>query len=363
MNPSSDATILPGAGEPPGSSAAKVERAAVEAKDGEGFDLWHTACRPVFDVSNREPLARFDAALEFYEVDGLLFNRTRYSAVSFRRTPTHLRRGDNDPLVLHMLLRGGERGEVDGGGPIHMDPGRIVLHDWAHPFTSISKATEQLCVVIPRERLVAADRLYAGRTVVSWDLDSPSGRILGTALQETWHCLPQATRADAPAMAAGFLGLLTGFLDPSRSGSGSCTSDQAMAGAMRDFLQARLEDPDLGIEELTTAFRCSRSTIYRLFRDVGGVRVYLTESRLAKAFRMLTAGKHGNSTSIASVSRAVGFGDASYFHRAFRSRYGITPKDALFSSNEVPLTVVATPEPSSAKESLQTIHHWLGASE
>ena len=172
MNTASDPPHFPESAEHPSLAAAKVERIAVEGRKGEGFDLWHAACRPVLDVSNREPLARFDAALEFYEVDGLLFNRTRYSAVTFRRTPTHLRRGDNDPLVLHMLLRGSERGEAAGGNRIQMDPGRIVLHDWAHPFTSVSEAREQLCVVIPRERLAAADRLYGSRPVVSWDLDS-----------------------------------------------------------------------------------------------------------------------------------------------------------------------------------------------
>ncbi len=360
MNSSSDAPDYPEGNGPPSPAAARVERAAVEAQDEEGFDLWHAACRPVLDVSNREPLARFDAALEFYEVDGLLFNRTRYSAATFRRTPTHLRRGDNDPLVLHMLLRGGERGEVDGGGPIHMHPGRIVLHDWAHPYASISEATEQLCVVIPRERLVAADRLYASRPLVAWDLDSPSGRILGSALRETWRCLPQASRADAPALAAGFLGLLAGILDPYHSRSGPSTSDQATFAAMRDFLRARLDDPELGIEDLSTAFRCSRSTIYRLFRDAGGVRTYLTESRLAKAFAMLTTGKSGDSTSIASVSRSVGFRDTSYFHRAFRIRYGITPKDALFSSEEGHPDF-ASHDHSSTIESLNTIQHWLGA--
>ena len=361
MNSSSDASNYPESDGPTGPVAAGLERAAVVAREDDGFDLWHSACRPVLDVSNREPLAHFDAALEFYEVDGLLFNRTRYSAVSFRRTQAHLRRGDNDPLVLHMLLRGSERGEGEGGGPLHMDPGRIVLHDWAHPFTSISKASEQLCVVIPRERLAAADQLYASRPVVSWDLDSPSGRILGSALRETWSCLPQATRSDAPALAAGFLGLLDGFLDPTRSGGLPCASDQDMAAAMRDFLQARLEDPELGIDDLTTAFRCSRSTVYRLFRDVGGVRTFLTESRLAMAFRRLTTGERGKSNSIASVSRSLGFRDASYFHRAFRGRYGITPKDALFSSGEGHPVVVAAPDHPSTINSLGTIQHWLGA--
>ena len=74
-----------------------------------------------------------------------------------------------------MMLRGGERGEVDGGGPVRMAPDRIVLHDWAHPYTSISKASEQLCVVIPRERLAAADQLHASRPLVGWDLDRRAG--------------------------------------------------------------------------------------------------------------------------------------------------------------------------------------------
>ena len=342
---------------PPANALARV---ALDAKDGDGFELWHAACRPVMDISNREPLRRFDAALEFYEVDGLLFNRTRYSAAAFRRTTRHLRSGDNDPLILHMLLRGDENGEVEGGCPLRMDANRIVLHDWAHPFASIAQASEQLCVVIPRERLQGSLHLHARRPVVSWDLHSPSGRILGTALRETWSCLPQATRMDAPALAAGFLGLLDGLLDPSRSEANPQAPDQTLSSAMRTFLETRLANPSLGINDLAAGFRCSRSTIYRLFRGFGGVRAYLTEIRLAKAFRMLTASQSTRKPSVASIALSLGFRDPSYFHRAFRRRYGLTPTEAArFPKEQCLLPDIVFKNPTTI-DSLSTLHNWMG---
>ena len=360
MSEAPDRQVSPASGSDEGLAAAhpQIDRVALEARAGEGYDLWHSACRPVLEVANREPLSQFQAALEFYEVDGLLFNHTRYSATAFRRTPSHLRRGDHDPLVLHMLVRGNERGEVATGESLRMGTDRIVLHDWAHPFASVADASEQLCVVIPRERLAAAQRFSASAPVVSWDQESPQGRILGAALRETWRSLPHATRGDAPALAAGFLGLLDGLLDPARSTTGPLVSDQAIAAAMQDFLEARLSDPSLGIDDLTTAFRCSRSTVYRVFREGGGVRAHLADVRLAKAFRLLTASHLPQS--VANMAASLGFLDVSYFHRAFKKRYGITPKEAAAMSAAGPMngTDPSSPQPP---EALGTIHRWMGA--
>ena len=54
---------------------------------------------------------------------------------------------------------------------------------------------------------------------------------------------------------------------------------------------------------------------------------FVLEQRLARAYRMLGDPRYAAATIIA-IAFAAGFGDVSYFNRAFRRRYGATPSDA-----------------------------------
>ncbi|MBQ8894348.1 MAG: AraC family transcriptional regulator [Clostridia bacterium] len=67
-----------------------------------------------------------------------------------------------------------------------------------------------------------------------------------------------------------------------------------------------------------------RSYLYKLFLQQEGVPPsrYLQQYRLTRAAELLRDGR----LSVAEVAEAVGFSDLSYFYRAFRKHYGVTPK-------------------------------------
>jgi len=58
---------------------------------------------------------------------------------------------------------------------------------------------------------------------------------------------------------------------------------------------------------------------------------FVLERRLARAHRMLTDLRLAQ-RSISSVAFEVGFGDLSYFNRAFRRCYGATPSEVRRSA-------------------------------
>jgi AraC-like DNA-binding protein len=57
---------------------------------------------------------------------------------------------------------------------------------------------------------------------------------------------------------------------------------------------------------------------------------FVLGARLAAAHRMLGDQRHDHLT-IGAIAYAAGFGDLSYFNRAFRRRYGMTPREARMS--------------------------------
>ena len=67
--------------------------------------------------------------------------------------------------------------------------------------------------------------------------------------------------------------------------------------------------------------------VQRLFETEGTTfSAYLLGQRLALAQRMLSDPRYAG-WSITAIAFEAGFGDLSYFARAFRSRYGATPSD------------------------------------
>ena len=341
--------------------AMPIDRVTVEAtggQDGSGFEIWREVCRPILNVASRGPTKTFETAFNFCDVDGLVFNRVSYSATQFQRTSRHLRGGEGDLILVHMLLSGCEEGEVDGR-EFRMDPTRVIVQDWAHAYETRAEASEQISVAIPRERLAARDLLYEKRPVIEWSHDSPQGRMVGHALRGIWESLPNATQADAPAMAAGFLGLLNGLLDPAGESAAASVPGPCSAAAMKDFLVRRLHQPRLGIDDVVEAFTCSRSTVYRLFQKEGGVRAFVADQRLMEAFRILTR-FGGCNRPIVEIATQLGFQDVSYFHRAFKRRFGITAGEAAEigagQNNEA-----AGPAHESKPMDLGKLHQWFGA--
>ena len=86
-------------------------------------------------------------------------------------------------------------------------------------------------------------------------------------------------------------------------------------------------DTSLSIRELAGLCCFSEYHFMRFFKKHTGMTCveYLNSLRLEKAVQLFEQGH----TSILDVSLSVGFNNLSYFHRAFKKRYGITPRDFL----------------------------------
>jgi len=341
---------------PPAISRVCFDVAGTTGRDA--FEQWHEACRPIFEVKPLGNLNAYQTAFEFYNVDGLVFNHAQYAATSFHRTSRHVSSGASEFFALQLLLRGREVGESNGDA-LRMSPDRIVLRDWSRPNHSFSEAVEQVSVVIPRDRITLRDELHRREPAASWSLQSPQGMMLANALMSIWRGLPHANTADAPELSSGLLGLINGLLSSHPAPNESKRMQQASLAAMKTFLSQRLWDADLEADHLLRAFHHSRPTIYRMFKESGGVRAFIQEQRLTEILRELSRSEK-ETLSVAEVARKWGFSDVGYFHRAFKKRFGLTPRDAARSANQTELSAPHA-SPRSRDSSTTTLHQWLGA--
>lgn len=88
-----------------------------------------------------------------------------------------------------------------------------------------------------------------------------------------------------------------------------------------------LDQPDLSVTTIATQHRVKPRWVQRLFEREGTTFTeYVVEQRLARAYRLLTDPACAG-LKISTIALDIGFGDLSYFNRAFRRRYGMTPSE------------------------------------
>jgi AraC-like DNA-binding protein len=67
----------------------------------------------------------------------------------------------------------------------------------------------------------------------------------------------------------------------------------------------------------------SRSNLYRLFENTGGVARYIQRERLVEAHAVLS--DPATAKSISAIAEDLCFADASSFSRAFKREFGLSP--------------------------------------
>jgi AraC-like DNA-binding protein len=96
---------------------------------------------------------------------------------------------------------------------------------------------------------------------------------------------------------------------------------------IKDDLARNLRHGDVSVAAIAARHRVSPRHLRRLFESEGVTfSEYVLDQRLALAYRLLSDPRRAGEK-IASVAFEAGFGDVSYFYRAFRRRYDLLPTD------------------------------------
>jgi AraC-like DNA-binding protein len=95
--------------------------------------------------------------------------------------------------------------------------------------------------------------------------------------------------------------------------------------AIKQDIARNIDQPDLSVSALAARHGFTARFVQRLFESDGtSFTEYVLDQRLAKAHGMLTDPRR-EAEKISTIALDAGFGDLSYFNRAFRRRYGEAP--------------------------------------
>ncbi|MCS0603412.1 AraC family transcriptional regulator [Streptomyces sp. LP11] len=250
----------------------------------------------------------------------------------FHRTPRLVRQ--SDPEVLHLsLLRRGAGAASWGRQQVGYRIDDFHVNSSSLPY-EISTGHDPVSIIgveIPRTALglrAGQAEQVVGRRVSGRE---GMGALLAGLLVQLTSDTSSYRTADAARLATVVTDLVTAvfahaldaeeFLAPE-------THTRTLTLRIKSFVRQHLGDPDLTPASIAAAHHISRSYLYRLFQAEGQtVAAYIRDQRLAGAHAELTDPRL-HTLPVHAIAARWGYTRPGDFTRAFRTAYGITPRES-----------------------------------
>ena len=103
--------------------------------------------------------------------------------------------------------------------------------------------------------------------------------------------------------------------------------DVELLKKVRMIIEENLDNPDFNIDSIAQSLGLSRSAFFKKLKSILGIAPVelIKEIRLNKAEHLIKT----TDMSVSEIAYAVGFRDAGYFSKCFRSKYNQSPRDFI----------------------------------
>jgi AraC-like DNA-binding protein len=270
-----------------------------------------------------------DAPLQAAEMNlhfpSLTLAHVKGSPQVIERNEKYIRQNPTEAVAVFFALEGDAFFYYQGGLEC-LKPGQAVMYDVDRPFMrGFSRGVREMVLTIPRDQY---RELSGGRDLMRprvFDFNQPEAtdrhmaalaKLVSGTLQD-----PGAGGHAAEHRVLELLGLLVAG---GRSGTG-----EGYLAAARSYIEDRLRDPALCPSEVAAAVGVSERHLARVFSELAGEppSLYILARRLESA-RSILADPGRIGTPLGAVACQTGFASQSYFSRAFKARFGVTPMQA-----------------------------------
>lgn len=254
---------------------------------------------------------------------------SRLEATRHRVVRTAGSSGASDPGFLKMVVqhRGHSLFEQDGRRAI-VGPGCWSLYDTTRSYTVDSPAPVVLDVLLlPRKALLRGRVELEALLVRSLSGGAGMSRVACQRISAAIAgALNGASPADARALGETILRLVRLALLEQAGIEKPLSQRWVMLERIKEHVERRLDDPGLDADSIARALNCSKRTLHYAFEPDGqSLHQHIWGSRLEAARRDLEAAGIQR-RSITEIAFARGFSSAAHFSRAFRARYGASPR-------------------------------------
>jgi len=296
---------------------------AAQGEDGAGFESYRRLYGIGADVEPAD--GSFRAQVRIRRFRRMILYERELGGLLHLRGPGRVRHDGYDHITLHLLLAGDLTGGPMGAGH-RLKPGEIMVVDTTRPHWTRTERARLLTVQLARE-VVAAAMGEVGAIHGTVLPETAAGLLADfiTSLIRRADNLPAVAVERAAATVAELLGL--GLNVATAAPLARLMSTEAVQPLRRiraeAYIDAHLADPRLDSAAIAAGIGASRSSLYAVFADEGGVARFIQRRRLERLRAALR--RPGDQRPVSVLARAHGFEDESGFNRAFRTAFAMSP--------------------------------------
>lgn len=266
--------------------------------------------------------------MTFYDWDKLRLSVVRSNQITINRLAHEPYHTCQDNYFGVISLAGDYRLEQDGREAV-LNPGDMTIYDATRPHRIQCRDNyAKLIVSIPRsmmrDRIAGVEHCTARRMACDSGLSAVASQFIRATVRQAPHMQASAFNA----LAENALDLFTLALAGIRPQDFTLSRSRSLSlMRVKDFVGRNLNNAELDTATIAAGTGLSPRYINDLFRDTGSSLMrYVWQQRLERCRQDLQSPRqHGRF--ISEIALRWGFNDLSHFSRAFKQRYGCTPRD------------------------------------
>ncbi|MGW0662015.1 helix-turn-helix domain-containing protein [Streptodolium elevatio] len=277
-------------------------------------------------VIHEAPAHTLHTRVEEWQLGGARVLRTSSSGFRLLRTPKQSRKSMSPMIALSVQTRAAGR-HVQYAAEQLVPPGGLMIADLSAPYDfSWSGAGGAATLQVPIDQLgVPVDVIRRAMTRL------PASPVYNLVIEHVRRITAEAALLsdDAGALELGSASIELAralLVSAGRSGaSGRPVLAEILLTRVREYVRARLTDPDLSPESVAAAHNISVRYLYKICAQAGfSLEQWVIGERLRGA-RDELADPAAATRTVAVIARRWGFSDPTHFGRRFRAAYGVTP--------------------------------------
>jgi AraC-like DNA-binding protein len=273
---------------------------------------------------------RIDGEIVADELATLQLSRVTATAQLVKRTPALIARASEDHFLVSIQTQG--RGVIsqDGRHAV-LGPGDFALYDSTRPYQlTFDDDFQQFVLKLPGPTLRTALRQTEKLTATTVRGDRGAGHLMIGMIRTLAADIDALAPESAAAVADSVSQILIAGLATLPAARQQPVSQLTAfhREQIKALVKARLADPELNVAQIARTLRLSPSTLHRAWTgEPCSLSDWIWSLRLDAARRDL-CDPACSARTVSDIAFSWGFNDAAHFSRAFRVRFGCSPRDA-----------------------------------
>ena len=294
---------------------------------GPHFEQWRDEFESRWLAADFEPVEADHIDNEFRGSEHSFLGLCRMSG-----TPVHTTRRNETRDWVHLILASGSRVQTRQRGRSNdLGLGQMTLVSATEPCrVTLTMKGSRWSIRIPARFLGEICRDFDDKIAEPVTAPDELTKLLLQQIETTHQFGPRLGAAANHAMAQHILDLVALCLGTDRDAAHAAEQRGlavARLDAIRGDILRNLRASELRLEHLAARHRVSARYIQNLFEQAGtSFTSFVLEQRLRTAYRLLRDPSH-QWRKVSDIAAAAGFPDISYFNRAFKVRFSMTPRD------------------------------------